>query len=101
MADLHFRYNLFSISFTHSLKVQFLTRKNLLINKIGTREATSDFEGRTNPSVFRRTLRMNPKEPLPITSRGSYSSRNVEEDMKEKKWNVYVSQKARPGPLEV
>jgi len=29
----------------------------------------------TSPSVFRRTLRIIPKEPLPITSSGSYWSR--------------------------
>lgn len=41
----------------------------------------SGFARRTTPSVFRRTLRMIPKDPLPMMSRGSYWSRNVEEDM--------------------
>ena len=37
--------------------------------------------GRTTPSDFRRTLRIIPKEPFPMTSNGSYASRKDDEAM--------------------
>ena len=69
---LHFRYNLLSISLTHSLKIQLLSCENLWTTEISVCEDLLGFARRTTPSVFRRTLRMIPKDPLPMTSRGSY-----------------------------
>ena len=39
---------------------------------------------RTTPSDFRRTLRIIPKEPFPMTSRGSYASMKDVDDIKQR-----------------
>ena len=77
--DAHFGNYLFPIVFAHALKVKLLSGENLQRegkNELvvgGIIERTNE---RTCPSHFRRTLRMIPKEPFPIISRGSYCSRN-------------------------
>jgi hypothetical protein len=73
---------------THtSATICFLSR-SLILSKLSSLRANickKDHEpghtkvqqiARTKPSVFRRTLRIIPKEPVPMTSSGSWLSRN-------------------------
>jgi len=47
------------------------------------------------PSDFRRTLRIMPKEPFPMTSNGSYASKKDEDMERQKVMKVLVDQQLK------
>lgn len=77
--DVHFCDNLLPVPFTHTFKVELLTSK-YLFRKIRSHRHHGCTK-RTTPSDFRRTLRIIPKEPFPMTSRDSYASMKDVDDI--------------------
>ena len=73
MVYIHLRDDLLLVSFAHPLEIELLASKELqgsgYVNQ--TRLISTLL---TMPSLIRRTLRMTPKEPLPITSSASNAS---------------------------
>lgn len=73
MVYIHFRDDLLLVSFAHPLEIELLASKELQGSRyVNQMRPIKTFL--TMPSLFRWTLRMIPKEPLPITSSESNAS---------------------------
>ncbi len=81
--DIHFCNNLLPVPFAHPVKIELLTSECLLKHMRTSTDIMVALK-RTTPSDFRRTFRIIPKEPFPMTSRGSYASMKDVDDIEQR-----------------